>query len=350
MDIILLMSDNSIVIDDNIDKYQYDISYILVKVDEQLNTYVLLEPNKYLFDIKNVTISYEMVITHHDMIDEYKFYSIPFSKQELKVNSFLEMIRTLYSLNRICIVNYVLEKNDSPFKDEIQFCYFKLKILNNEGRVIYKYILDGDKEGKKMDATTIISDIENVYSLKREKNFLVIDTNNEKWNFSKKLKNNVCGIHLIDSRSYSFYEGNKLKFLFERIESFYSQIYIYDKSSIDIMEIDELHDLYDEIGKYVYTEYSSYKYSNIVSIVSFWGCTISSILEYVTYSPYIFLSIQIIKEILDTGKYEEKYTVRSYDEVLPKKSNGKDTIPGFECTTEKPLLLEDLINACKEGE
>ena len=342
---ILLMKNGEIIIASNIDHYFENIEYILFQADNQLNTFLLHEPKRYMLDMDKAEIIYESVITQQCTEDDlYDMYTSPMSHTEKTVNSLVELMQYLQSLHRIWFFNDVARSNDCPRYEEIQFCYFKITLFCH-GKKIFKKVLSYKKENKVFYPSYILEDIKGIYDpvKKFPDRFLSIDYHDMQWGFFPELHyDDMCGILLKSTRTITFFKFIDLLPLKYRLKSVMTQILLFSPETISEATADQiLEDAFEDDG---YREVHQDFYP--ARLMDKWDLKIPDILETITYLPYIFMTFKTTSELYDMGKLKNTYIVKA---VVIIETENSETIQ-YMIKEDDPFLPMDLIKIFNEGD
>ena len=349
------MKNGNVIMDNDWKFYYKDIQYLLIPVDDQLSTYIIQEPNKYLYHFHHATISYEIVIKRNSTIDEGVNAEIkPFRKTDLTLYTIKELCQSLFSINKIGFVNDILYGNDSPSYLSIEFFYLKLKIFDSSGKMIKKIICVAAEDNYGLDAAELLEALQDVYYPKScgnmESKYLIINPRKNRWYYNKFThKNCIYGISLLDTGSFVFHDIFDMEIL-KQMSSIYSQLIVYPKEKILKNNIHELlKDIPNEFE--LEMELNILENGSIIGcydkMVDYWVCAEDNIIEYLTYLPYLMLVLQTIYEIFDYDGYAGIYTVLSSLSIILK--NDQASSIDFEGSTECPVTLNEVIQYC-EGE
>lgn len=340
---IMLMKNKRVVINKSWKEFYKEIAYLLIPIDEQLNIFILQKPNRFLLNFDRALLSYEMASTKYDLTsDPPVFDSKAITKTKLEITNMVELLRSLYSLNKISFGNTILQCNDSPIYTNIQFCYFSLKLYKGD-KLIKKVRLSSDVEKVMFESTHILHDLRDVYwpysCGRMENKYLLIDGVKNRWEYSNKVsKKGLCGINLLETEAYSFYQIDDIKSV-SRVSSLYSQIAVYDKYEISSKEVKKLIRNIGFDTAFIEEEF--------ITLSDYWVCSLEGILEYIIFLPYLFMLIQTIIEVNETGECQGEYTVDTYNEVIFDGNRLQNHY--FESSTNSPISIKDFINICKGG-
>lgn len=341
---ILLMKDHSIIYTIHWKELLDSIEYILFKVNDQLDTFILQKPNDYLSLFTKIKISFEAVITQHN-VDEtvYNNFTSGFCKVDEEFTSINKMIQYLHSLNRIKYSNYIMNSNDSPIYEEIKFCYFRIDGFK-ENKRIFHYKNTANKERKFFGPKEVLMDIDKIYDpfMKGEKCFLSIDPIMKRWKLSEKMmRDSICGVPLEESSSFVFYDPGFIKFIDDNIKGVYCQTWIYDHTKFDNGIVDELHQLHDDSAYEV--ENGAREYFQSVRLLDYWAVSVFMLFEFITYLPYLYIIIQTTKEVNDRGEFKDIYSSRSYIEIDLKNTPLFMELPDITCNDKNVVSMEDIF-------
>lgn len=349
--IILLLENQKIVMTNDIEKYHSLIKYLLLQADNQLNTYILHEYKPYMELMDEAIVTFESVITHHTTLDmEYEKFSSPMSHVEKKLTRFTDLIIYLNSLNRIRYYNQLALSNDCPYYDEIQFCYFKIEIFSM-GKLIYKNKSSCKDNSRFLNPLDILMDITKIYDpivshtprdISDGETFLSISPKDKYWQWGWRSKNkthidDMCGVVLGDTKTLTFFNIYDLNLLGNRLSGMQCQTVSFN---VTLNSSQEIYDLYDNSEEFD-------KICGAIRLIDIWTGNIPSIIEYIVYLPYIFLTLKTISEINDYGKLTDEYKTESriYLELQGEGTNIVET--EINCTDEDPIEIMDIVELCK---
>lgn len=338
--LILLMKNHTVLSTSQVKKFYDNIEYIIFRVDNQLNTFILQKPNDVLLSFTKASISFEAIISQHN-VDEinYNTYTHGFCKVDKEFTTLYEFIQYIHSLNRISYSNFIMNSNDSSIYEEIKFCYFKINIYKDNKR-IYHYKNTANKERKFFGTKEILMDIDSIYKpfMKGNTCFIAINTVLKKWKITEKLiKECICGVPLEGTSSFVFYDSEFIKYIDDNVRGLYCQTWINDKNKFDK---DIINDIMD--NKSINFENGSVKYFQSVKLLDYWAVNIFTLFEYISYLPYIYMIIQTIKEINDLDEYKNIYSSKSYFELDLKNIGRFKKLPEIICTDTNVLTMNDI--------
>lgn len=348
--VFLLLKDHRVIIDDDIEKYYNEIEFVIYQSDPEVNTYVILTPERYMYKMKRAKITIESVVTNYTI--DYVLHHVPIGKVVKEVNSYLEMIQYLHSLYRLKYYNSLIRQTDYeniPPYEIVEFCYFHIKVYDHDDKILYKKkisLVESIKKGniylnEFFEPDRIIENIRDIYfpELSIFKEYLSIDPVKLKWDFGKEdYKYNICALWHDETNTISFFSYEDMIYL-NRLSSIFAMGFVFDMYNNDHMNVKKLNDLeglMDELNV-EYPAYTDIRYYDC------WYFEVSLIVEYIVYLPYLNMVILTNTEIVDNQKITDTH------EVLINICigiNGREYTIRY--TRDHPFVISDLIEVCKK--
>lgn len=347
---LLLMKNGSIKMKRNITKYYDDIKYILFKADSSSDTFVLHKPLKYMKTFTKAKVYIETYVRKvMNDVQEYQFQECVFTKMGSTIkelNSLEEFIKYLASLSRITYSNKLVKSNDCMSYELIEFSFFKVELFCND-KLVYEKELNIENQKGYFDTRMILDNISIIYDAEEKSaKYLNIDLNRNQWSMDlAPKKHHLCGVYLIYTRTFVFLDFDSLHYIRKEAKSLYIRTITFNKEEFDGYELEREWEYIETNKDFDYKE-SKLFYS--CHIYDLWIHEDVFILEFITYLPYTYMTIQTISEINDLGKTEGKYDSESYIELeyfdhrIPEKH--------IVSTSKKPLTFQKLIEVIKEGD
>lgn len=222
----LLMKDYSVKYKKSIEKYYKDIQFILYPCDLELNTYLLVEPNSYMLRMNKAKVIIESVVQRCGY--DYRDHYYPIGRIEKILNSYDELIQYLFSIEKTLYYNKVMEMSevqDIPPYISIKYCFFSIRLYDEDDKVIFKKKININEEVKNaaiyissfFGAGSIVNNLRDIYfsELSLFKEHISIDPNNNKWDLGHdEYRYSLCAVWLEETNSISFFhknDANRLK-------------------------------------------------------------------------------------------------------------------------------------------
>lgn len=314
--VIVLLKNNSFVLTDDWVSFYKDARYIMVPSDNQLHTYVLLEPNKVMKLLHEADIKVEMVVLYQDHSKmDYDSKIVPFGNVRKTLHGMVEVIQYLQSLNRISYTNGAMKNNDAVIQLGVYFLYFKIKCYDENHRKIFVF--------KKHDGVLIRpNDILKVLAeafyepVVDQLSYIRFNLSNQSWMFQKSksvkikkelYKSHMFAIPLTNTSTYYFINARELDILKSNLRGIMCQTYVYD----DTINEEDMHDISKQFcnidvgllnGK-----------TNFVWMFDQWLCTLGMIIEFFVYLPYLYVIIQTTNQVNDNdGEVKGNYHSSTY--------------------------------------
>ena len=238
MKLIFLMKDYSVIESNNIEKHYKNIQFILFPADEELNTYILVEPNQYMLKMKKAKIIIESVAERCGY--DYRDHHHPIGRIEKFVYTYPELIQYLFSIDKIKYYNNIMmmsDVSDIPPYMKMMFCFFSVRLYDNNNHIIFKKKINVGEEvelseiyiSKIFGPVNILNNISDIYfqELSLFKEHISIDPNYMKWDFGhSKFKYSLCAYWLDETNSITFFYKDDLKKL-DKISSLYASSNIF---------------------------------------------------------------------------------------------------------------------------
>lgn len=282
MKLILLMKDYSVIKSNDIKKYYKDIQFIIFPADEELNTYLLVEPNEYMIKMKKAKIVIESVAERYGY--DYRDHHHPIGRVEKIVYTYTELIQYLFSIDKIKFYNSVMsmsEVSDIPPYIKIMFCFFSVRLYDSSNKVIFKKKINVGEEvqlseiyiSKIFGSGNILNNIRDIYfqELSLFKEHISIDPISMKWDLGHtNYKYELCAYWLNETNSITFFPKNDVNKIDKKVNTLYATSSTFKKDNCDeniiIWNMPEYDLLYVEP---------------------------QLIVEYITYLPYINLAMKM---------------------------------------------------------
>lgn len=272
LELLFLMKDYSVVKSNDIEKYYKFIQFILFPADEELNTYILVEPNQFMLKMKKAKIIIESIVERCGY--DYRDHHHPIGRVEKTMYTYVELIQYLFSIDKIKYFNNAMcmtEARDIPPYMKVMFCFFSIRIYDEYNKVIFKKKINIGEEvqlseiyiSKIFGAGNILNNIRDVYfqEIGLFKEYISVDPISNKWSFGNgNYEYNLCAYWLDETNSIVFFHKDDIKKL-EKIDTLYAESNVFLKNNeCVIWNIPEYNLLYVEP---------------------------QLIIEYITYLPYI---------------------------------------------------------------
>lgn len=348
---ILLLKDKSIVLSNDIRNYYSEIEFILFPCDLELNTYLLHEKNRYMCEMIRAEVSMESILYYLD--EERVEHITPITKTKKKLNSYLEMIQYLFSLDKIKYFNEIIrdsDYDDLPPYEIIEFCYFKIKIYDKREKILYKKEISLEEKIKHhkiymnefFEPDNILSNIRDIYfpELSLFKDYLSIDVDQFVWDMGDRgYKYSLCGIFFERTNSISFFSYEDILYL-KRIHSIYSIGTVFERTE-NIEDVKECKNPQEFIDIHLYDKRF---YTHLDRTYDQWWFQPTYAIEFIVYLPYITMIMKMNTSISDHINDIDRYHMRHILSICIE--NSKKEINAV-YTDDHPFLINDLIEVCK---
>lgn len=321
----------------SISKYFDEIKYILFPIDLFTDSFILINPKKYMMKFTKAIVRFESVIIQDSYFTEYycKDCYSKISETEKEITDVTSLIQYLHSLNRIKFCNKLANSAESIIVERTEFTKFNIEIFSNNDIIYSKYMDIKNQKGQfgAIDILENISDIYDPIKIPYKYSYLEIST---KWKYTKNISNNVLsiyGLYLPRTRSFTFFNKTGLSILSYNI----NQAYFYTATfNPDYIEQEEYSYQCREYNKYIYEMNNA----TPIRFQDFWAHELSELIEYITYLPYIQSFNITSSEINDHGKPINKYKAISRLEIefFDREKNIE-----IECDSDKPFTINNLF-------
>lgn len=236
MKLVLLMKDYSVKYSSNIKKYYNDIQFILFPCDEIINTYILVEPNKFMIQMKRARVIVESVVRRCGY--DYKDHIYPIGRIKKVIYNYPDLIKYIFSIEKTKYYNNVMRMSDyddiPPYSD-IKYCFFSIKMYDENERVIFKKKINMSEIVKQssiyvsdlFDPGYILNNIQDIYfsELSLFKEYLSINTKDLVWSLGHNSYDyDLCALWMDDTNSIRFFHKKDIKKI-EKISSIYAMGY-----------------------------------------------------------------------------------------------------------------------------
>lgn len=345
---ILLLKNKKLVISNNISDYYSDIELILFPCDIELNTYLLHEKNQFMCEMVRAEIKIESILYYFD--EDYEVTITPITKTKKQINTYVELIQYLFSLDKIKYYNGIIRDSDYgnlPPYEIIEFCYFKIKVYDKREKVIYKKEISLEEKIKHhkiyvnefFEPENILSNIRDIYfpEISLFKDYLSIDIDQFLWDMGNhKYKYSTCGLYFEETNSLSFFSYEDIVYL-KKIHSLYSIGTVFELYE-NIDDVKEAKDPREFLEECIYDK----RYDHIDRTYDQWYFSPTYAVEFVTYLPYITMIMKMNTSIVDQTNDIESYHMRH---ILSIEIYKKEINAAY--TDKKPFTINDLIQICK---
>lgn len=321
------------------------IQYILVPVDDSIDSYILLKPNRFMAQFAKAHVSFETVIEHKSYIDENSSNHFDvLNTIDRDLDDLTRLIQYLHSLNRIRYVNKLSNSNESAVYEITEFTKFMIDVYDTNDNIIFKKHLSLTSEKGHFGAIEILEKISSLYhpiqysDIDENLNFLHINSNS--WEFKCKAKSSdgVYGYMLPYTKSITFFDKTSIEMISNIIFSTYVYTITYDKKDSEYID-----DIAYPFSSLPFEEVQSLKDTCPVRFQDLWCNEIEYFIEYITYLEYIYTQIGFISEMNDFGKYTESYVSETTIDIT---SYIGTSIHHFtvECSTNKVISIKHILN------
>lgn len=291
-----------------------DIKYLLIPINEDESAFILHKPLSFMRNFHKAVISYESIVIQHSYITEnFGQYFTPMHKITKELNSIIELIQYLHSIDRLSFCNNLSNSNDSLNSEIIDFIHFSLEIFDKDNNSLYIQKMDLTNQCGNFGPREILVNIEDIYHpinhFHKRDDILTLDSVSNTWNRVNHLrvncKDDIVGINLPLTRSFSLLPNRIFQFMKSNIKSIYAYNLIYNKNLVSDEEAEEKREEFENTGEKIV---SSIRYNDMWSHITYdW-------LEYITYINDFYNNITAIIEINDymeiTGEYIVKSTIQ----------------------------------------
>lgn len=302
MKLIFLMKDYSVKHSSKIGKFYNDIQFILFPCDEELNTYLLVEPNMYMVKMKKAKVIIESVVQRCGY--DYKDHYYPIGRIEKEIFNYTELIQYLFSIEKTKYFNKLMQMtdfNEIPPYMMIKYCFFSIRLYDENNKVIFKKKINIGEETKLStiyvcefyDPGNIVNNIHDIYfsELSLFKEHISIDPINNKWDLAHdKYKYNLCAVWLDETNSISFFHKD------------------------DIINLTHINSLYSSAMTFSIDKWDDVEHRGIVNCpeydLSYFDYPL--IIEYIIYLPYIDLVMKTCARIANNEYNEGELTEDDY--------------------------------------
>lgn len=351
MDTILLMKDGSLKLKKkNIVKWYDNIKFILFSADPVCNTFVLHKPMKYMKNFTRAKIFIETYVRKvvNDVV-EYQFqedYSYTRMGSTIKeLCSLEEFIQYMTSLSRITFANKLTKSNDCLSYEIIEFSFFRIELFCND-ELVYEKELNRENQKGYFDTRMILENVDIIYDAEvLPTKYLNIDLDMGKWSIDPNPKRDrICGAYLVYTKTFLFLDFSDIDLIRKNVKSLYVKTFTYDKKEDPINS----HEGWELIDICNINDYSYKILPLSCHFYDLWVHEDVFILEFITYFPYVYMTVQTICEINDQGKPNGNYESESHIEIefldhhIPEKH--------ILSTTDRPVSIHNLVEIIREGE